>query len=297
MEPEDEKNAETITGFAVWDASAPTEVHSQEAVVFAAAQYIAKIYALPEDVIEQHTVDGAAGPATVKALQAKLKPWAYFDGTTHPSAWSIDPGPIAPTEEGCYCVCFDCFPNQVRRLSDEQFEPYLRNFWQALLTDNDHDMGRSLKELSKMGGGFALVQAEYSLGTLTLTYSRNGKEPRTMWLSKPYEAGPDYSMKAKLLRRRIPGMAAQVDCPVVAKTFYEMDCNVCNLDIMNLVIHLNDNHRWTREQIADHLELLELEGIDLTVQDPPGRPYIAERITFDSAAMFANAPEFPSPEG
>ena len=44
---------------------------------------------------------------------------------------------------------------------------------------------------------------------------------------------------------------ATIDCPV--KLLNETSCGV-EEDLMDTIVHLNDDHKWTREKIADWLE-------------------------------------------
>lgn len=43
------------------------------------------------------------------------------------------------------------------------------------------------------------------------------------------------------------GITARADCP-------ESNCYICDLHIFGVVMHLNDDHKWTREAIADWVE-------------------------------------------
>lgn len=52
-----------------------------------------------------------------------------------------------------------------------------------------------------------------------------------------------------------------IDCPEVPVCPIRTDCNLNDLSIrrgmlFNAVVHLNDDHRWTRERIADWLDQL-----------------------------------------
>lgn len=60
------------------------------------------------------------------------------------------------------------------------------------------------------------------------------------------------------LEELLPGLMTYVQCP-------DKNCPKSPEPIMSLVQHLNDTHRWTREQIADWLESLD---VDLTFPTP-----------------------------
>lgn len=81
------------------------------------------------------------------------------------------------------------------------------------------------------------------------------------WLSKApskTQEGPHNQQLVTRLADRIPGMQEHLKCPASAEHAAQ--------DVMSLVIHLNDVHRWTREAIADWLDTVD---VDLTVQEAP----------------------------
>ena len=51
----------------------------------------------------------------------------------------------------------------------------------------------------------------------------------------------------------------QPDCPM---------CGVCGsrIDIEGIIFHLNDAHRWTREDIADWVETIENQQVETAVE-------------------------------
>lgn len=59
------------------------------------------------------------------------------------------------------------------------------------------------------------------------------------------------------LSKSLPGSHVSVDCPVCDKSSHREL-------LPDIIIHLNDEHHWTREQIADWLETLD---IDLEFKD------------------------------
>ena len=80
------------------------------------------------------------------------------------------------------------------------------------------------------------------------------------------------------LKKRIKDIEARVECP-------SDDCDLLSTDwatgakegyrngVYAMVMHLNDDHRWKRERIADWLDDLAAEGLDLEVhQDPLPEP-------------------------
>jgi len=61
-----------------------------------------------------------------------------------------------------------------------------------------------------------------------------------------------------------------VPCPVKGH-LGGADCSHSN-DVMRIVVHLNDNHRWTREQVADWLETLDVDLSFPSEVVPPAPP-------------------------
>lgn len=56
-----------------------------------------------------------------------------------------------------------------------------------------------------------------------------------------------------MLSHKLPGMLEKVDCPACNKQVYS------TTDLRNQIIHLNDTHKWTRNQVADWLETLDID--------------------------------------
>jgi hypothetical protein len=64
---------------------------------------------------------------------------------------------------------------------------------------------------------------------------------------------------AKQLTSVFPNLVRMVPCPLGADTFAERCAAGClDRPVVNQIIHLNDHHAWTREQIADWLDSLPL---------------------------------------
>lgn len=79
--------------------------------------------------------------------------------------------------------------------------------------------------------------------------------------SKPYVAPkpkPNHvgAVLADDLARLLPGLDAPTHCPV---TNGQCDNPGAASTVRGAVVHLNDNHRWTREQIADWLDTLDVD--------------------------------------
>jgi hypothetical protein len=55
----------------------------------------------------------------------------------------------------------------------------------------------------------------------------------------------------------LPGLTTRTKCPVFANGGDE--CQLIAGQIGDLIVHLNDNHRWTREHIADWLDTLDAD--------------------------------------
>lgn len=73
--------------------------------------------------------------------------------------------------------------------------------------------------------------------------------------SMQYNLAPTPNPNIEKLARNLPGVQEMVKSPCCGTTD----------SLLRTVIHLNDFHKWTREKIADWLDLLaERDGIDLT---------------------------------
>jgi hypothetical protein len=69
-----------------------------------------------------------------------------------------------------------------------------------------------------------------------------------------------YSDSGRLLGAALPGLRTEVTCP---------HCDSSPMELLGLIIHLNDSARWTREQVADWLDTLD---VDLTFPTPDTIP-------------------------
>lgn len=67
---------------------------------------------------------------------------------------------------------------------------------------------------------------------------------------KAYSSSP-----VGILLKMLPALNATANCPVFLST---SSCFFA-ADLQTVIIHLNDHHKWTREQIADWLETLDLD--------------------------------------
>lgn len=99
---------------------------------------------------------------------------------------------------------------------------------------------------------------------LVAVVDQSGTKP---YLWKPTLAIPAKPKKQQSVMRSLGSIVSNLDT-----TYDWLDCPVCNLwkkndydriSVSNLIVHLNDNHYWTRERIADHLETL---PIDLSIR-------------------------------
>ena len=72
---------------------------------------------------------------------------------------------------------------------------------------------------------------------------------------------------------KLPGVDQIAVCPALHEEYMRIPnhrksvCTRTSAPIYSLVIHLNDGHRWTREQIADWLDKLYEQGVDLAFKD------------------------------
>ena len=115
-------------------------------------------------------------------------------------------------------------------------------------------------------------------------FEKNGqplwiRERLRAWYTKGHKPSPltpkqtvAGSTVTNTLARQIPGLSETVSCPVKTKTPDGGDCPYVN-DVMRIVVHLNDNHRWTREQVADWLETLDVDLSFPSEIVPPAPPH------------------------
>lgn len=89
--------------------------------------------------------------------------------------------------------------------------------------------------------------------------------------NKVKEALPDLIFTAPEIRelfRLVPAIFFNAHpCPECSRHYW--DESVSELKLYSLIMHLNDSHRWSREEIADLLDdIAENKGIDLRLNNP-----------------------------
>lgn len=85
---------------------------------------------------------------------------------------------------------------------------------------------------------------------------------------QPLSKAPSSSSGADAAVSSLPGLTATVKHPPIKENDLLPDCvwsNHDNTNLRNMIIHLNDSHRWTREEVADWLETLD---VDLRFKSP-----------------------------
>ena len=103
--------------------------------------------------------------------------------------------------------------------------------------------GPVVTEYCALGAAFAAVGAP----TVEGTYSESG----------PHSAG----FRGNAIKHKAGDKYHYVDHPWVELTWQQHSCPACpsgTMEVYRLIPHLNDTHRWTREQIAYWLEAIEL---------------------------------------
>ena len=103
----------------------------------------------------------------------------------------------------------------------------------------------------------------YLQGGYEVEYDEDGWASRLMVHEKLIET--DILPTPRALKDVVPGLLEMVKCPVCTKE-NERDGRETPLDIAlwNVIIHLNDEHKKSREYVADWLETLD---IDLTFKE------------------------------
>lgn len=65
---------------------------------------------------------------------------------------------------------------------------------------------------------------------------------------------------AEGLPKLIPDIQTRIDCPGPnLRPTHHKDCSRKHLELFDAIMHLNDEHKWSREQIADWLDALDLD--------------------------------------
>jgi len=73
--------------------------------------------------------------------------------------------------------------------------------------------------------------------------------------------GPDEILQTHKLQDLVPGLMATIKCPACPQ---DPNIVVLGIALWNIIIHLNDEHKWDRLRTADWLESLD---IDLTFKE------------------------------
>lgn len=106
-------------------------------------------------------------------------------------------------------------------------------------------------EQTYTGGGFHgyKVVSKWAKGHGTTSVTNGGSST----LSKPATGAPSVSgtTVTSRLETAIPDLVALVD--------YPCSCRDDAGTLRTVIVHLNDGHRWTRERVADWLEMLDLD--------------------------------------
>lgn len=86
------------------------------------------------------------------------------------------------------------------------------------------------------------------------------------WQPSSWEekVGPAVSTELDTLKELFPGVKEGAKCPIPEQD----DCGLAEDDyrdhVYNIVMHLNDHHMWSREEIADWLESLDID-LDIAI--------------------------------
>lgn len=158
--------------------------------------------------------------------------------------------------------------------------------------------------------GTALAVSGWAVGSLALAL-KVGKAMEIVDEAEAEKSALDEEAGDRLssdfynhLKKRIKDIEAKVECPhpvedCEAQSWYTTSESgpdpVYMTGVFGMVMHLNDDHRWSRERIADWLDTLDL---DLEVhQDPPPapEPHPALASALDAAVYFLPLTSLPIP--
>lgn len=144
------------------------------------------------------------------------------------------------------------------------------------------DIQRLAVDLAGVDNGGALTSVEQVFDAVAKIKAASGyhAQPPPEWIAATFQKhwpGPELSSGdevVKALTKAIPGLqGATASCPACRAgeplSVPACPCESCTprgpQKLVNVVVHLNDAHRWTRGQVADWLETLD---VDLTFQAP-----------------------------
>lgn len=73
--------------------------------------------------------------------------------------------------------------------------------------------------------------------------------------------GAAFKLILDALRTAMPAYnpRVMVVCPALGEVVYDQVCVDRDNSAISLIMHLNDGHKWTREQVADWLDTLEVD--------------------------------------
>lgn len=92
-------------------------------------------------------------------------------------------------------------------------------------------------------------------GNTGFIYDKPGWSPTGWTAEGAIQSGPDVgSIVQRNLKKLFPALSETVKCPKCAT----LDKS-CSRTLDRMIIHLNDEHNWTREQVADWLESLDID--------------------------------------
>lgn len=170
------------------------------------------------------------------------------------------------------CTCRGCTTKILRYGTDDEVEESMLTMWRATVSTG---VVRAWENLSQTTRGYLIILSEVIRPDgVSIIWERYGRH-------ETFFPAPEKSNRSRVteMTQRIPGMRARTDCPACPKAMVQHD-------IMTLVIHLNDDHHWKREGIADWLDST---GIDLTVHSEPIKttPTMPPPSTFP-VGMFAD---------
>lgn len=94
-----------------------------------------------------------------------------------------------------------------------------------------------------------------------------------MWQYEKTPKPANQAMEAiKSLKESMPGISERVMCPQLDCTDMHLEEASTKVTIWDMVQHLNDRHKWTREAIADWLETLDVDLSFPVPDDIPKEP-------------------------
>lgn len=147
---------------------------------------------------------------------------------------------------------------------DELVHRYMLNLEEQLSKNTGLDKAQRVEVIQRADKALAQLtsyHAYQSNATHFQKFSKHNPDFEDFWkqyihtYSKPAPMAYDNDSAFSVLSNELPGMSAVVEYPCAGE-----ECMRVPTSLRTVIIHLNDIHKWTRENIADWLDELHDSG-------------------------------------